>query len=157
MQVRGKNQPNRLSAHDQGKLLLGDNKGEKPNPVIKQRLLSEMAVSLLGPTTLGGTKVGSWLSTEDFNFGKINPIGNKRRSPLNFNSNWIEHVYGKKWELRKSDWTWKSLTLEVNGEGKRTVAWNKGGLRSSIRVLRGQRDHMGGEGGGGRGGVLLMV
>ena len=55
VQVRGRNQPNRLSAHDKGNLLLGDSKGEKQNPVIKQRLLSETA----GPTTLGGTEVGS--------------------------------------------------------------------------------------------------
>ena len=76
--------------------MLRDNKGEKQN------LLSETAVSLLGPATLGGTEVGSWRSTKDFNFGKIYPVGNKR-SPLNFKSNWTEHVYGKKRELRKSD------------------------------------------------------
>ena len=78
---------------------------------------------------------------EDFNLGKIYPVGNKRFL-LNFKSNWIEHVYGKKRELRKSDWIGKGLTVEVNGEGKRSVAWNKGGLRSSIWVSRDQRDHM---------------
>ena len=67
--------------------MLGDSKGEKQNPVIKQRLLSEMVVSLLGSATLGGTEVGSQRNTKDFNFGKINPVGNKRRSPLNFKSN----------------------------------------------------------------------
>ena len=86
--------------------------------------------------------MGSWCSTEDLNFGKIYPVGNKRRSLLNFKSNCIEHVYGKKHELRKSDWIGKSLTVEVNGEGKRSVAWKKGGLRSSIWVSRGQRDHV---------------
>ena len=39
--------------------------------------------------------MGSRCSTKDFNFEKIYPVGNKRRSPLNFKSNWIEHVYGK--------------------------------------------------------------
>ena len=83
-------------------------------------------MSLPGPATLGGVEVGSRHSTEDFNFGKINLVGNKRRSLLNFKSNWTEHVYEKKRELRKSDWTGKSLIVEVNGEGKRSVAWNKG-------------------------------
>ena len=40
----------------------------------------------------------------------------------------------KKRELRKLDWARKILTLEVNEEGKRQVAWKKGGLRSSIWV-----------------------
>ena len=131
VQVRGRNQPYRLSAHDKGKWLLGDNKGEKQN------LPSETAVSLTGLVTLGGTEVGSQRSKEDFNFGKIYPVGNKRRFPLNFKSNWTEHVYGKKRELRKLDWIGKSLTIEVNGEGKRSVTWKKGGLRSSIWVSRG--------------------
>ena len=95
-------------------------------------------MSLPGLTTLGGRDVGSRCSTEEFNFGKTNPVGNKRRSPLNFKSNWIEHVYGKKkGELGNSDWTGIGLTVEVNGEGKRHVAWKKGGLRSSIWVTRG--------------------
>ena len=53
MQARGRKQPYRLSSHDKGKWLLGDNKGEKQN------LLSETVVSLPGPVTLGGTEVGS--------------------------------------------------------------------------------------------------
>ena len=93
----GINQPYRFSAHDKRKWLLGDTKGEKQN------LLSEKAVSLPGSATLEGTEVGSQCSTEDFNFGKIYSVGNKRRSPLHFKSNWTEHVYGKKGELRKSD------------------------------------------------------
>ena len=54
VQVRGRNQPNLLSNLDKGKLQLGDNRREKQNPVIEQRRLSEMPVSILGPTTLGG-------------------------------------------------------------------------------------------------------
>ena len=81
----------------------GRNQSEKQNPVIKQKILSEVLVSLPGPTTLEGRVVGSRHSTEEFNVGKTNPIGNKRRSPLNFKSNWIEHVYGKKRELGNSD------------------------------------------------------
>nr|POE57596.1 esterase [Quercus suber] len=46
VQVRGRNQPYRLSTHDKGKWLLGDNKGEKQN------LLSKTAVSLPGSATL---------------------------------------------------------------------------------------------------------
>ena len=126
----GINQPYRFSAHDKGKWLLGDTEGEKQN------LLSEKAVRLPGQVTLGGTKVGSQCSTKDFNFGKIYPVGNKRRSPLHFKSIWTEHVYGKKRELRKSDWAGKSLNVEVNREGKRRVAWKKGGVRSSIWVSR---------------------
>ena len=61
---------------------------------------------------------------------------------MNFKSNWIEHVYGNKRELDNSDWAGKSLTVEVNGEGKRRVVWNKGGLRSSLWVIRDQREHM---------------
>ena len=99
-------------------------------------------MSLLGPTTLEGRVVGSRRSTKEFNVGKTNPVGNKRSS-LNFKSNWTEHVYGKKRELRKSDWTGKSLIVEVNGEGKRSVAWKKGGLRSSIWVSRGEGSHGG--------------
>ncbi|KAL0005205.1 hypothetical protein SO802_012766 [Lithocarpus litseifolius] len=36
----------------------------------------------------------------------------------------------------------KSLIVEVNGEEKRTMAWNKGGLRSSLWVSRDQRKHV---------------
>ena len=39
-------------------------------------------------------------------------------------------------------WTGKSLTVVVNGEGKKSVAWNKGCLKSSIWVSRGWRDHV---------------
>ena len=85
MQVRGKYQPNLLSAHDKGKLLLGDNKGEKQNLVIEQRLLSKMPVSIPGSTTLGGRDVGSRCINGEFNFGETNLIGNKRRSSLKFN------------------------------------------------------------------------
>ena len=99
-------------------------------------MLSEAPMSFLGLSTLEGRVVGSRRNTKEFNIGKTNPIGNKRRSPLNFKSNWIEHVYGKKRELGNADWAGKSLTVEVNGEGKRRVAWNKGGLRSSLWVTR---------------------
>jgi len=76
-------------------LLLGDNKGEKQNPVIEQRMLSEMSVSILGPTTLGGRDVGSRCINVEFNLGETNPVGYKRRFSLKFNSNWNESVYGK--------------------------------------------------------------
>ena len=99
VQVRGRKQPYQLSSHDKGKWLLGDNKGEKQN------LLSETAVSLPGPATLGGTEVGSWSSTEDFNVGKLFPKRNFRRFSFNFKSNRTIHDYGKKLELRKSIWT----------------------------------------------------
>ena len=110
----------------------GRNQLKKQNPVSKQKMLSKAPMSLPGPTTLEGRVVGSRPSTEEFNVGKTNLVGNKRRSSLNFKSNWIEHVYGKKCELGNSDWAGKCLTVEVNGEGKRMVAWNKGGLRSSL-------------------------
>ena len=119
----------------------GRNQSEKQNPVIKQKMLSEVPVSLPGPTTLEGRVVGSRRSTKEFNVGKTNPVGNKRSS-LNFKSNWIEHVYGKKRELGNSNWAGKSLIVEVNGKGKRRVAWNKGGLRSSLWVTRDQREHV---------------
>ena len=86
--------------------------------------------------------MGSWSSTGDFNVGKLFPERNFRRFPLNFKANRTEHDYGKKHELRKSVWTGKSLTIIVNGEGKRSVAWNKGCLKSSILVSRGKRDHV---------------
>ena len=121
----------------------GRNQSEKQNPVIKQKILSEVPVSLPGPTTLEGRVVGSRHSTEEFNVGKTNPIGNKRRSPLNFKSNWIEHVYGKKKrELGNSDYAGKILTIEVNREGKMRVAWNKGGLRCSLWVTMDQMEHV---------------
>ena len=85
--------------------------------------------------------MGSWSSTEDFNVGKLFPERNFRRFPLNFKSNRTKHDYGKKQELRMLVWTGKSLIVVVNGEGKRSVAWNKGCLKSSIWVSRDQRDH----------------
>ena len=105
-------------------------------------MLSEAPVSLPGPATLEGRVVGSQCRTEELNFGKTNPVGYKRRSPLNFKSNWTEHVYGNKRELRTCDGAGKSLTVEVNGEGKRRVVWNKGGLRNSQWVIRDQREHV---------------
>ena len=135
MQVRDRIQPYLLSAYGKRNLHLGDNKGEKQNPVLKQRLLCETPVSFLVP-------MGSRCSTEVFNFEKINPVENKRRSLLIFKLNWFDHVSSNKGELRNSDWTRIGLTIEVNGEGKRRVAWKKRGLRSSIWVSRGQRQHV---------------
>ena len=114
------------------------------HPVIEQRMLSGTPVSIPGPTFLGGRDVGSRCINEEFNFGEKNPVGNKRRSLLKFNSNWNIHGYGKKRDFRKFDWTGVGLTIEVNGEGKRRVVWNsyKGGLRSSIWVKRNQREHV---------------
>nr|POE99702.1 hypothetical protein CFP56_36045 [Quercus suber] len=94
------------------------------------------SANLPGPATPGGRVVGSQCRTEELNFGEKNPVGYKRRSPLNFKSNWTEHVYGNKRELGNFDWAGKSLTVEVNGEGKRRVVWNKGGLRSYLWVIR---------------------
>ena len=99
-------------------------------------------MSLLGPATLEGRVMGSWGSAEEFYVGKTNPVGYNRRSLLYFKSNWLEHGFGNKRELGSSDWAGKSLTVEVNGEGKRRVAWNKGGLRSSLWVSREQMEHM---------------
>ena len=123
---------------------LGDNKGEKQNPVIEQRMLSEMLVSMLGSTTLGGRDVGSRCINVEFNLGETNPVGNKRRFLLKFDLNWNESAYGKERELRNSYWTGEGLTIEVNGEGKRCVAWNsnKGGLMSSKWVKMSQREHV---------------
>ena len=109
---------------------------EKQNPVSKQIMLSEAPVSLLGLAILGGRVVGSWHSAEEFYVGKTNRVGYNKRSPLNFKSVWLEYGYGNKHELGSSDWAGKSLTIEVNGEGKRRVAWNKGGLRNSLLVTR---------------------
>ena len=144
MQVKGRNQSNLLSAHDKGKLQLGDNGGKKQNPVIEQRRLSEMPVSIPGPTTLRGRDVGSRRINVELNLGETNPVGNKRIFPLKFNSNLNESVYVKEHELRNSYRIGEGLTVEVNGEGKRRVAWNsnKGGLRSSKWVTRSQREHM---------------
>ena len=81
----------------------GRNQSEKQNLVIKQKMLSEVSVSLPSPMTLEGRVVGFRCSIKEFNVGKTNLVGNKRGSPLNFKSNWIEHVYGKKRELGNSD------------------------------------------------------
>ena len=144
VQVKGRNRPNLLNAHDKGKLQLGDNRGKKQNLVIEQRRLSEMPVSIPGLTTLRGRDVGFQRINVEFNLGETNPVGNKRIFPLKFNSNLNGSVYGKERELRNSYWTGEGLTIEVNGEGKRRVAWNsnKGGLRSSKWVTRSQREHV---------------
>ena len=114
----------------------------KQNPRIKQKMLSETSKCLLGPTILEGRIVGARCSTEGLNFGMTNLVRNKRGSPLHFKSNWIEHAYGKKSELENSDWVGKSLIIEVIGEGKRRVVWKNGGLRSSLSVIRDQREHV---------------
>ena len=44
--------------------------------------------------------------------------------------------------MGNSDWAGKSLTIEVNGEGKRRVAWKKGGLRNSLLVTRDQKEYV---------------
>ena len=116
VQVRGRNQP------------------EKQNTVNKQNLLREVPVSL--PVPVKGRAVGSRCSTEEFYIGKKNRVGYNKRSPLHFKSVCFEHGYGNKRELGSSDWAGKSLTVEVNGEGKRRVAWKKGGLRNSLWVTR---------------------
>ena len=120
----------------------GRNQLKKQNPVSKQKMLSKASVSLLGLTTLEGKVVGSRHSAKEFYVRKTNLGGYNRRSPLNFKSVWLEHGYGNKRELESFDWAGKSLTVEVNGEGKRRVAWNKGGLRSSLWVTRDQREHV---------------
>ena len=102
VQVKGRNRPNLLNAHDKGKLQLGDNRGKKQNPVIEQRRSSKMPVSILGPTTLGGRDVGSQRINVEFNLGETNLVGNKRIFPLKFNSNLNGSVYGKERELRNS-------------------------------------------------------
>ena len=70
VQVKGRNRPNLLNTHDKGKLQLGDNRGKKQNPVIEQRRLSEMPVSIPGPTTLGGRDVGSQRINVELNLGE---------------------------------------------------------------------------------------
>ena len=74
----------------------GRNQSVKQNPGIKQKMLSEMPECLPGLTTLEGRVVGARRNIEGLNFGMTNLVGNKRRSPLHFKSNWIEHAYGKK-------------------------------------------------------------
>ena len=111
-----------------------------------------MPMSIPGPTTLGGRDVGSWCIYVEFNLGETNIVGNKRRFLLKLNLNLNEFVYGKERELRNSYWIREGLTVEVNGEGKRRVAWNsnKGGSRSSKWVTRSQREHVVGHSSGSR-------
>ena len=144
VQVRGSNQPHMLSIHNKGKLQLGDNKGMKQNPVIEQMMLSEIPASIPSPTALGGGKVSSRCINADLNLGEPNPVGNKKRLPLKFNSNLNESLYGKGCELRRSYWIGEGLTVEVNGEGKMRVAWNnnKGGWRSFKWVTRCHKEHV---------------
>ena len=141
VQVRDRFQPYLLSALGKGNLHLGDNKGEKEkmkekqNPVLKQRLLCKRLVSFLG-------LMGSWCRSEILNLEKTILVEKQRRSLLNFKLNWADHVFGNKGELRNPDWAGIGLTVEVNGERKRRVTWKKGGLRSSIWVSKGQREHV---------------
>ena len=135
VQVRGSNQPHMLCIHDKGKLQLGDNKGMKQNPVIEQMMLSEIPANIPAPTALGGGEVSSRCINADLNLGEPNPVGNKKRFRLKFNSNLNESLYGKGRELRRSYWTGEGLTVEVNGEGKRWVALGKGSL---FYLARGQ-------------------
>lgn len=100
-------------------------------------MLSEAPMSLPGPTNLGGRVGGSRRSTKKFNAGKTNLVGNNRRSSMLFKSNGFEHGYRKYRELGNFDWAGKSLTVNVNEEGKRSVPWNKEGRRSSIWVSKG--------------------
>nr|POE65407.1 hypothetical protein CFP56_55270 [Quercus suber] len=111
-----------------------------------------MLVSIPSPTILEGRDMGSQCINVEFNLLETNSVGNKRRFLLKFNSNWNESVYGKEHELRNSYWTREGLTVEVNGEGKRRIAWNsnKGGLRSSKWVKRSQREHVVGPSSGSR-------
>ena len=120
----------------------GRNQSGKQNPVSKQKMLSEAPMSLPGPTTLEGRVVGSRRNAEEFYVGKTNSVGYNRIPSLYFKSNRLEHGFGNKRELGSSDWARNSLTIEVNREGKKRVAWNKGGLRSSLWVSRDQREHV---------------
>ena len=141
VQVRDRLQPYLLSTHGKGNVYSGDNKGEKEkmkekqNPVLKQRLLYKRSVSFPG-------SMGSRSRSEVPNLEKTILLEKQRRSPLNFKFNWVDHVFGNKGELGNPDWAGIGLTVEVNGEGKRRVAWKKGGLRSSIWVSKGQREHV---------------
>ncbi|KAF3953827.1 hypothetical protein CMV_020760 [Castanea mollissima] len=150
VQVKGRN--HLLSAHDKRKMQLGDNMGEKQNPVFEQRRLSKTPVSILGPMTLEGRDVGPRHSDEEFNLGETNQVGIKRSFQLNFKSKVNGSVYGKEFELWNSHWTREGLTIEVNEEGKRRVTWNsyKGGLRTSKWVIRSQKEHVEGPPSGSR-------
>ena len=78
----------------------------------------------------------------EFYIGKTNRVGYNKIFPLHFKSVWFEHDYGNKRVLGSSDWAGNSLTVEVNGEGKRRVAWKKGGLRNSLLVTRDQKEYV---------------
>ena len=86
--------------------------------------------------------MGSQCSAEEFYIGKTNRVGYNKIFPLHFKSVWFEHDYGNKRVLRSSDWVGNNLTVEVNGEGKRRVAWKKGGLRNSLLVTRDQKEYV---------------
>nr|XP_023895230.1 uncharacterized protein LOC112007156 [Quercus suber] len=139
VQVKGWYQPKLVSAHVKRKMLLEDNNKEKQNLVFEQRL-----VSTSGPTTLGGGEVGSRCINEEFEFGETDTVKKKRRSLLKIHSNWNKHAYGKERELRQPDWTKGGLSIEVNEEGIKRVAWSsdKDGLRYPIWVNRSQREQV---------------
>ena len=86
--------------------------------------------------------MGSQCSAEEFYIGKTNRVGYNKIFPLHFKSVWFEHDYGNKRVLRSSDWAGNNLTVEVNGEGKRKVAWKKRGLRNSLLVTRDQKEYV---------------
>ena len=145
VQGRGRNQPLLLSIHDKGKSHLGEDKVVKQNPEGEQMVLNKNPAGKPCPTALGrGGDVGSRCINVNFNLGEINPVGNKKRFPLRFSSNSNESAYGKERDLRKSYWTGKGLTVEVNGEGRRHAAWdcNKGGFNSFKWVKGGQKEQV---------------
>ena len=85
--------------------------------------------------------MGSWCMNADFEFGETDAVKQKRRSPLKIHSNWNKHANGKEHELRHTDWTGGGLSVEVNEEGIRRVAWSsiKDGLRYPFWVYSSQR------------------
>ena len=88
--------------------------------------------------------MGSRCINEEFEFGETDTVKEKRRPPLKIHSNWNKHAYGKECELRHLDWAEGGLSVEVNGEGIRRVAWsfNKDGLRHSIWFYSSQREQV---------------
>ena len=98
-------------------------------------------MSTSGPMTLGGGELGSRCTNEEFEFGGTNTVIEKGRSPLKIHSNWIKHAYGKERELRHPIWIVGGLSVEVNEEGIRRVAWSstKDGLRYSTCINRSQK------------------
>nr|POE50963.1 hypothetical protein CFP56_31118 [Quercus suber] len=86
-------------------------------------VFEQRPVSLSGPVTLGGRELGSRCINEEFEFGVTNTV-----------------------------WTGVGLTVEVDGEGNRRVAWNsnKGGLRNSFWGNSNQREHVVGQSSGSR-------